>query len=147
MGGAGPSGDRPTSRGDGAARDGGSAAFPLLGGGERPGTPVVLAVEITDGGGYVSRDTVELRIGLPRTIFTDRYCAWGADYADEVFMVATQFNQFWDSTAHLALLGNLMINDIFLARGEGAEARLNEIARLYGAFTGHVGNPLTPVAQ
>ncbi|MCV2880168.1 MurR/RpiR family transcriptional regulator [Sedimentimonas flavescens] len=85
--------------------------------------------------------------GIAVTIFTDRYCAWGADYADEVFMVATQFNQFWDSTAHLALLGNLMINDIFLARGEGAEARLNEIARLYGAFTGHVGNPLTPVAQ
>lgn len=27
-------------------------------------------------------------------------------------MVATQFNQLWDSTAHLALLGNLMINDI-----------------------------------
>ncbi|WP_434291234.1 MurR/RpiR family transcriptional regulator [Celeribacter sp. SCSIO 80788] len=85
--------------------------------------------------------------GIPVTIFTDRFCAWGADYADEIFMVATQFNQFWDSTAHLALLGNLMINDIFLALGEGAEARLNEIARLYGAFTGHVGNPLTPVAQ
>ncbi len=85
--------------------------------------------------------------GIAVTIFTDRYCAWGAEHADEVFMVATQFNQFWDSTAHLALLGNLMINDIFLALGDGAETRLNEIARLYGAFTGHVGDPLTPVAQ
>lgn len=85
--------------------------------------------------------------GIAVTLFTDRYCSWGADFADEVFMVATQVNQFWDSTAHLALLGNLLINDIFLALGEGAETRLNEIARLYGAFTGHVGNPLTSVAQ
>jgi len=85
--------------------------------------------------------------GIAVTIFTDRYCSWGADFADELFMVATQFNQFWDSTAHLGLLGNLLINDIFLALGEGAETRLNDIARLYGAFTGHVGNPLTPVAQ
>lgn len=85
--------------------------------------------------------------GIAVTLFTDRYCSWGADHADEVFMVATEVNQFWDSTAHLALLGNLLINDIFLALGEGAETRLNEIARLYGAFSGHVGNPLTPVAQ
>ncbi len=85
--------------------------------------------------------------GIPVTIMTDQFCNWGADFADELFMVDTQFNQFWDSTAHLALLSNLMINDIFLARGEGAEARLNEIATLYGAFTGHVGNPLTPVSE
>lgn len=85
--------------------------------------------------------------GIAVTIFTDRYCGWGADFAAEMFMVATDVNQFWDSTAHLALLGNLLINDIFLALGAGAEARLDEIARLYGAFTGHVGNPLTPVAQ
>jgi len=85
--------------------------------------------------------------GIAVTIFTDQFCSWGADFATEQFMVATQFNQFWDSTAHLAVLSNLMINDIFLARGEGAEARLNEVARLYGAFTGHVGNPLTPVAE
>ncbi|ETD89863.1 MurR/RpiR family transcriptional regulator [Rhodobacter capsulatus] len=85
--------------------------------------------------------------GIAVTIFTDRYCSWGADHASEVFSVATEVNQFWDSTAHLALLGNLLINDIFLALGEGAETRLNEIARLYGAFSGHVGNPLTQVAQ
>ncbi|MDD8022547.1 MAG: MurR/RpiR family transcriptional regulator [Paracoccaceae bacterium] len=85
--------------------------------------------------------------GIAVTIFTDQFCSWGEDFASEQFMVATQFNQFWDSTAHLAVLSNLMINDIFLARGEGAEARLNEVARLYGAFTGHVGNPLTPVAE
>jgi len=85
--------------------------------------------------------------GITVTIFTDHFCSWGADHADQMFMVATQFNQFWDSAAHLAILRNLLINDVFLALGEGAEARLTDIARLYGAFTGHVGNPLTPVAQ
>jgi hypothetical protein len=65
--------------------------------GEHPGTPVALAVEMTDGGGYVSRDTVELRIGLPRTIFADRgeegllnwtaEGTWGIEYrgGDPVF--------------------------------------------------------------
>lgn len=85
--------------------------------------------------------------GIPVTLFTDHFCTWGEEFADEVFMVETQFDQFWDSTAHMAVLSNLMINDIFLSLGEGAEARLNETARLYGAFVGHVGNPLTPVAS
>lgn len=84
---------------------------------------------------------------IPVTIFTDHYCSWGAEYADEMLTVATEVGQFWDSTAHLAVLGNLMINDIFLSLGEGAETRLNDTARLYGGFVGHVGNPLTPVAS
>lgn len=85
--------------------------------------------------------------GIAVTILTDRYCHWGRDFAEEVLMVATEFGQFWDSTAHLAILSNLMINDIFLSLGEDAEARLNETARLYGGFVGHVGNPLTQVSS
>jgi len=60
--------------------------------GSHPGTPVRLALEITDGAGYASRDTVELRIGLPRTIFSDRAedgllnwtteGSWGIEYVD-----------------------------------------------------------------
>nr|WP_321461321.1 MurR/RpiR family transcriptional regulator [uncultured Cohaesibacter sp.] len=87
------------------------------------------------------------RTGIPVTMVTDHFCDWGKDYFAEQYAVATQFNQFWDSTAHQAILGNLMINDIFLSLGEGAEARLNQVAHLYGAFTGHVGNPLTPVSE
>nr|WP_319388157.1 MurR/RpiR family transcriptional regulator [uncultured Cohaesibacter sp.] len=87
------------------------------------------------------------KAGIPVTLVTDHFCDWGKEFADEQFMVATQFNQFWDSTAHMAILSNLLINDIFLSLGEGAEARLNQVARLYGAFTGHVGNPLTSVSE
>ena len=84
---------------------------------------------------------------IPVTMITDHFCDWGKDYFSELFAVATQFNQFWDSTAHMAVLANLIINDVFLSLGEGGEARLNHVARLYGAFTGHVGNPLTPIFE
>nr|WP_321457050.1 MurR/RpiR family transcriptional regulator [uncultured Cohaesibacter sp.] len=87
------------------------------------------------------------KVGIPVTMFTDHFCDWGNEFFSERFMVGTQFSQFWDSTAHLAVLSNLMINDVFLSLGEGAEARLNEVASLYGAFTGHVGNPLTPISE
>ncbi len=85
--------------------------------------------------------------GIAVSLFTDHFCDWGGDLSDERFMVATQFHQFWDSTAHLALLCNLMINDIFLALGDEAEKRLDHVSRLYGAFTGHVGNPLVPISE
>ncbi|WP_035830826.1 MurR/RpiR family transcriptional regulator [Kaistia adipata] len=84
--------------------------------------------------------------GVAVTLMTDQFCNWGADNSDEMFSVSTQFKQFWDSTAHLAILSNLLLNDIFLALGEEAEERLLKTARLYGAFTGHVGNPLVHIA-
>jgi DNA-binding MurR/RpiR family transcriptional regulator len=84
---------------------------------------------------------------IPVTLLTDHFCDWGKDHSDEQFTVATQFHQFWDSTAHMAVLCNLMINDIFLACGDGAEKRLNQVARLYGSYTGHVGNPLTNISD
>ena len=67
--------------------------------------------------------------------------------ADEVFPVPTQFGQFWDSTALMASLGNLMINDLFFELGERVEGRLARVAELYGAFTGHVGDPVMPVRK
>lgn len=85
--------------------------------------------------------------GIPVTMITDHYCTWGAERSDELFAVVTQVNQFWDSTAQMAILGNLLINSVFLELGQGAEDRLARIARLYGMFTGHVGNPVTQVTM
>lgn len=85
--------------------------------------------------------------GIAVTLMTDQFCTWGAGCADEVFAVPTQFNQFWDSTALMASLGNLLINDVFLELGQGAENRLTRIAQLYGSFIGHVGDPVTQVAK
>jgi DNA-binding MurR/RpiR family transcriptional regulator len=76
--------------------------------------------------------------GIPVTLITDPYCDWGHKVADEIFIVPTSFNLFWESTAQMASLANLLVNGVFLELGPQVEARMNKIARLYGKFTGHV---------
>jgi len=76
--------------------------------------------------------------GVPVTLITDPYCDWGRKVADEVFVVPTSFNLFWESTAQMASLSNLLVNGVFLELGPEVEARMNKVARLYGRFTGHV---------
>jgi DNA-binding MurR/RpiR family transcriptional regulator len=76
--------------------------------------------------------------GIPVTLITDPYCDWGHKCADETFVVPTSFNLFWNSTAQMASLANLLVNGVFMELGPEVEARMNKIARLYGKFTGHV---------
>lgn len=76
--------------------------------------------------------------GIPVTLITDPYCDWGHSVADEIFVVPTSFNLFWESTAQMASLANLLVNGVFMELGPQVEARMNKIAQLYGKFTGHV---------
>lgn len=76
---------------------------------------------------------------IPVTLITDPYCDWGHEVADEVFAVSTQFNLFWESTAQMASLANLLVNGVFMELGPVVEERMNHIAALYDQFTGHVG--------
>ncbi|MBY6059336.1 MurR/RpiR family transcriptional regulator [Leisingera daeponensis] len=85
--------------------------------------------------------------GIPVTLITDVFCDWGHEAADEVFAVPTQFNQFWDSTAQMASLSNLIINGVCMELGPQVEERLNRIAGLYGRFTGHVGDPVAAIEK
>lgn len=78
--------------------------------------------------------------GIPVTLITDPYCDWGHEVADEVFAVPTQFNLFWESTAQMASLANLLVNGVFMELGPQVEDRMNRIADLYGQFTGHIGS-------
>lgn len=77
--------------------------------------------------------------GIPVTLITDPYCDWGHEVADEIFVVPTQFNLFWESTAQMASLANLMVNGVFMELGPEVADRMNKIADLYDSFTGHVG--------
>lgn len=79
--------------------------------------------------------------GIHVTLVTDPYCDWAHDVADEIFVVPTSFNLFWDSTAQMASLANLLVNGVFMALGPDVEARMDKIAQLYGRFTGHLGKP------
>ena len=76
--------------------------------------------------------------GIPVTLITDPYCDWGHNVADEIFVVPTSFNLFWESTAQMASFANLLVNGVFLELGPKVEARMNKVAQLYGTFTGHV---------
>lgn len=78
--------------------------------------------------------------GIPVTLITDPYCDWGRDVVDEMFVVPTEFNLFWESTAQMASLANLLVNGVFMQLGPEVEERMNRVAALYGQFTGHVGN-------
>ncbi len=85
--------------------------------------------------------------GIPVTLITDPYCDWGREVADEMFVVPTAVNLFWESTAQMASLANLLVNGVFLELGAEVEHRMNKIARLYGRFTGHVGGTVTERAE
>jgi DNA-binding MurR/RpiR family transcriptional regulator len=83
--------------------------------------------------------------GVPVTLITDPFCDWGRAHTDEMFVVPTEFNLFWESAAQMASLANLLVNGVFLELGHSVEDRMNEIARLYSRFTGYVGDPTGPV--
>lgn len=85
------------------------------------------------------------KAAIPTTLITDAYCDWGRDLVDEIFVVPTEFNLFWDSTAQMASLANLLVNSVFIELGPTVEQRMNAIASLYNRFTGHVGDPSGPV--
>lgn len=86
------------------------------------------------------------KAGIPTTLVTDAFCDWGRDLVDEMFVVPTEFNLFWESTAQMASLANLLVNGVFIELGPAVEERMNEISRLYSRFTGHVGDSSGPSA-
>jgi DNA-binding MurR/RpiR family transcriptional regulator len=42
------------------------------------------------------------KAGIPTTLITDAFCDWGRNLVDEMFVVPTEFNLFWESTAQMA---------------------------------------------
>lgn len=75
--------------------------------------------------------------GVPVTLITDPYCDWGREAADEVFVVKTDLNQFWDGTSPISSLCGLLVNAVFAELGPEVEARMSAISSLYGDFIGH----------
>ena len=82
--------------------------------------------------------------GMGTTLITDAFCDWGRDLVDEMFVVSTEFNLFWDSTAQMASLSSLLVNSVFIELGPAVEDRMNRMAELYGRFTGHAGDSAGP---
>lgn len=85
--------------------------------------------------------------GIPVTLVTDPFCDWGRHLTDEMFVVPTEFNQFWESTAQMASLANLLVNGVFLELGPKVEARMETVTQLYSQFIGYVGKPGNRTSQ
>lgn len=83
--------------------------------------------------------------GLHTILVTDAFCDWGRDLVDEIFVVSTEFNLFWDSSAQMSSLVSLLVNAIFIALGPQVETRMNTIAALHGRITGNVGDNSGPI--
>jgi len=104
---------------------------------------------LIDGRRY-SRMTRQLAIaarerGVPVTLITDPYCPWGAAVADEVFVVQTDLNQFWDATAAMSSLICLIVNGVFGELGPEVETRMSRISTLHSEFIGQAeGAPRLP---
>ncbi len=84
---------------------------------------------------------------IPTTLITDPFCDWGHELVDEMFVVPTEFNMFWDSTAQMASISNLLINSIFNELGPVVEERMNKVSELYSRFIGYVGDPSGPLTE
>ncbi len=83
--------------------------------------------------------------GLHTILVTDAFCDWGRALVDEMLVVSTEFNLFWDSSAQMASLVSLLVNAIFIELGPQVEARMDRIAALHGRVTGNVGDNTGPV--
>ncbi|MGO4667923.1 MurR/RpiR family transcriptional regulator [Bosea sp. 2YAB26] len=122
---------------------GGNFAELLLSGGPSPCLVIFEARRYSRMAKLLAREAKQA--GIRTTLVTDAFCDWGRDLVDEVLVVSTEFNQFWDSTAQMASLGSLLVNSVFIELGPSVEERLNRMATLYSRFTGHVGDGSGPV--
>ena len=90
----------------------------------------------------LARDAKEQ--GIYTVLITDPFCDWGRELVDEMFVVPTQFNLFWESTAQMASLANLLVNSVFVELGPQVEQRMNRVSQLYNDYTGYVGDASGP---
>lgn len=75
--------------------------------------------------------------GIPVSVISDTFCDWSPSQADEVFLVPTVLNHFWDSLGPMVSLVQLTVNAVFSELGAGVEERLNKMAECYKKYTGY----------
>ncbi|HTN97755.1 MAG TPA: MurR/RpiR family transcriptional regulator, partial [Nordella sp.] len=71
------------------------------------------------------------QVGLPTVIVTDRFSHWAFAYTKHVFEGHTHVQTFWDSTAALSVILNLLTNAVATRLGAKAKKRF-EVMRDLG---------------
>ncbi|MBZ3695230.1 MurR/RpiR family transcriptional regulator [Phyllobacterium calauticae] len=78
-------------------------------------------------------------LDMPLVIVTDKFSHWAFSYTHFVFEAHTHVKTFWDSTASLSVILNLMIDTVAIRLGPMAKknfATMNEMGSLLGEFVG-----------
>ena len=76
---------------------------------------------------------------MPLVIVTDKFSHWAFTYSRFVFEAHTHVRTFWDSTASLAVILNLMIDTVAIKLGPKAKrnfATMSDMGSLLGEFVG-----------
>lgn len=76
-------------------------------------------------------------IGMPLVIITDKFSLWGWSYSKWVFEAHTYVKTFWDSTAGISVISNLMLDSVAARLGPKAKAnyqRMADAGKLLGEF-------------
>lgn len=76
---------------------------------------------------------------LPLIIVTDKFSHWAFAYTRFVFEAHTHVRTFWDSTASLGVILNLMIDTVAIKLGPKAKrnfAAMSDMGDLFGEFVG-----------
>jgi len=69
-------------------------------------------------------------LGIPIIVITDKYSHWALEYTENVLAGYTHIQTFWDSTASLSIILNLLINSVASTLGEMAEERFSQLRDL-----------------
>ncbi|KNY13558.1 hypothetical protein AKG11_28490 [Shinella sp. SUS2] len=75
--------------------------------------------------------------GMPLVIITDKFSNWAYEYTELVLQGETYVETFWDSSASLTVILNLLINSIARRHSKTVEARtdsMKERGRHFGEF-------------
>ncbi|MFH5773162.1 MurR/RpiR family transcriptional regulator [Paracoccus sp. NGMCC 1.201697] len=76
--------------------------------------------------------------GLTVILLTDQHCDWGRDSVDDVLEVATDLNQFMDSSSGFVSLSSLLINEVFNLLGPQVVDRMKQMSEIYAETIGHI---------
>ena len=78
-------------------------------------------------------------LDMPLVIVTDKFSHWAFAYTRFVFEAHTHVKTFWDSTASLGVVLNLMIDAVATRLGPKAKrnfAMMSDMGNLFGEFVG-----------
>ncbi|BCH25116.1 hypothetical protein MesoLjLc_48020 [Mesorhizobium sp. L-8-10] len=78
-------------------------------------------------------------LDLPLVIVTDKFSHWAYAYTRFVFEAHTHVKTFWDSTASLSVILNLLIDTVAIKLGPKAKrnfSMMSDLGNLFGEFVG-----------